>query len=106
MQDNVLGEIGNAAKIMYTLIDELIVNLEKLEDIAVKVKGANEYLKLHAKRKREYSVVAYFNERYEEILSAENDDWDIQAEQIGQIIERVNALAHLPDEMDRIKKVF
>ena len=98
--------MGTAAKIIYTLIDELIKNLEKLEDIAVKVKEANEYLKTHAKRKKEYSVIAYFNERYEEIMEAEKTDWDIQAEQIGTIIEKVNALSHMPDEMERIKKVF
>ena len=65
--DNVVDKVGNADKIIITLINELLDNLRQLEDMAKKVREANEFLQKYAKRKREYSVVGYFIERYQEV---------------------------------------
>lgn len=74
---------------MVKLIDKLIDIIKQLEKMAGKVKGGNDFLKENAKKTRNYSVADYFIERHNEVTEKEEEDWDIQAEQIKNIIDRI-----------------
>ena len=69
------GKMKNSDALLILLIDELKEKMDAIKQYALRIKENNDWLRQHAKRQKECTVIDYLSERLNEVISAEGDEW-------------------------------
>lgn len=82
----------NHQKLLIKYIDELIETVQELEVCHKKIKQFDAIIQEKAARKKAYIATDYYKDQIAAISEAREDGWELQVEQLTNMMERQNAI--------------
>ena len=82
----------NHQKLLIKYIDELIETVQELEVCHKKIKQFDSIIQAKAARKKAYIATDYYKDQIAAITEAREDGWELQVEQLTNMMERQNAI--------------